>query len=301
VIERSHLSILDQIDKQGSLTKAAEALHLTQSALSHKIGKLQQQIGAALWVKEGRQLKLTPAGNYLLKEAKRLLPQLERLDRRLLEHARGELGRLNIGMECHPCYQWLLGVIDPFMQQWPGLEVDVKQRFQFGGMAALFNHEIDMLVTPDPVRATGVSFEPVFAYEQVLIVSNQNSLATKAFIAPEDMRDQVLYSYPVASERLDIFAEFLTPAKRQPKSHKTLEATEMILHMVASNRGVATLPKWLAARYIQSLPICALSLGSAGIHKQIHLGVRSTERELPHLNRFIEVAKSQDTGSLRVD
>ena len=75
----------------------------------------------------------------------------------------------------------------------------------------------------------------------------------------------------------------------------------MILHMVASNRGVATLPKWLAARYIQSLPICALSLGRAGIHKQIHLGVRSTERELPHLSRFIEVAKSQDTGSLRVD
>jgi len=301
MIERSHLSILDQIDRHGSLTKAAEALHLTQSALSHKISKLQQQMGGALWIKEGRKLKLTPAGNYLLKEAKRLLPQLERLDRRLLEHARGELGRLNIGMECHPCYQWLLGVIDPFMQQWPGLEVDVKQRFQFGGMAALFNHEIDMLVTPDPVLTPGVTFEPVFAYEQVLIVNQNHPLATKTHVTPEELSDQVLYTYPVASERLDIFAQFLTPAKRQPKSHKTLEATEMILHMVASNRGVATLPKWLATRYAQSLPICALSLGRAGIHKQIHLGVRSSERELPHLSRFIEVAKSQDTGNFLVD
>lgn len=204
-------------------------------------------------------------------------------------------------MECHPCYQWLLGVIDPFMQQRPGLEVDVKQRFQFGGMAALFNHEIDILVTPDPVLTFGVTFEPVFAYEQVLIVSNQNPLATKNLVMPEELRDQVLYTYPVASERLDIFAQFLTPARQQPKSHKTLEATEMILHMVASNRGVATLPKWLATRHAQSLPIRALSLGRAGIHKQIHLGVRSSERELPHLSRFIEVAKSQDTGNFLID
>ena len=139
MIERSHLKILREIDCQGSLTAAARALHLTQSALSHKITRLEQLLGTPLWQKEGRGLKLTQAGDYLLQQANRLLPQLERVDERLLQFARGERGALNIGMECHPCYQWLLKVVDPFLARWPGVDVDVTQKFQFGGMAALLN------------------------------------------------------------------------------------------------------------------------------------------------------------------
>lgn len=68
-------------------------MHLTQSALSHKITRLEQLLGTPLWQKEGRGLKLTQAGDYLLQQANRLLPQLERVDERLLQFARGERGR----------------------------------------------------------------------------------------------------------------------------------------------------------------------------------------------------------------
>ena len=55
--------------------------------------------------------------------------------------------------------------------------MDVKQKFQFGGIGALFGHEIDLLVTPDPLYKAGLPFEPVFDYEQVLVVSQQHPLA----------------------------------------------------------------------------------------------------------------------------
>src|SRR5690606_10594251 len=109
---------------------------------------------------------------------KRVLPQLERIDEVLDQYAKGEKGALNIGMECHPCYQWLLRVVNPFLQQWPDVDVDVTQKFQFGGLAALFNYEIDLLVTPDPVLKEGVVFTPVFPYEQVLVVNEQHPFAT---------------------------------------------------------------------------------------------------------------------------
>ena len=70
---------------------------------------------------------------------------------RLRQFARGERGTLRIGMECHPCYQWLLKVVSPYLAAWPDVDVDVKQKFQFGGIGALFGYEIDMLVTPDPL------------------------------------------------------------------------------------------------------------------------------------------------------
>lgn len=291
MIDRSHLRILREIDSQGSLTAAAKALHLTQSALSHKITRLEEQIGTPIWHKEGRNLKLTQAGSYLLREAKRVLPQLERIDEVLDQYAKGEKGALNIGMECHPCYQWLLRVVNPFLQQWPGVDVDVTQKFQFGGLAALFNYEIDLLVTPDPVLKEGVVFTPVFPYEQVLVVNEQHPFATLDWVAPEQIIDQTLYTYPVSIERLDIYQQFLLPANCLPKKHKPLEATEMMLQMVATNRGVATLPLWLVKEYQKTFPINAVRLGKNGIHKHIHVGVRSSDIDDIHLQAFIEVVK----------
>ena len=294
MIDRMHLRILREIERQGSLTAAAKALNLTQSALSHTIKKLETQLGAALWVKEGRNLQLTQAGAYLQREASRLLPQLERVDDVLRQYASGDKGTLRIGMECHPCYQWLLKVVKPFLDRWPGVDVDVKQQFQFGGLAALFNHDIDILVTPDPVNREGILFEPVFPYEQVLVVSSDSPLAALSYVEPAQLAEQTLYTYPVATDRLDIYQQFLLPAHCHPRRHKTLEDTDMILQMVAADRGVATLPQWLVEEYAQTMPIRPVRLGKDGVHKQIHLGVRSAAADDLHIRTFVNIARGAD-------
>src|SRR6187399_8521 len=76
MLERAHLAIIQEVDRQGSLTAAAARLHLTQSALSHAIRKLEDGLGTRIWSREGRSLRPTQAGNYLLAVANRLLPQL---------------------------------------------------------------------------------------------------------------------------------------------------------------------------------------------------------------------------------
>ncbi|CAM5184793.1 LysR family transcriptional regulator [Oligella ureolytica] len=148
MLERIHLAIVQQVQQQGSLTAAADVLHVTQSALSHSMKKLEQQLGTDVWRREGRKLELTQSGQYLLAVANRVLPQLELAEERLQQFALGERGSLRIGMECHPCYQWLLKVVSPYLSAWPDVDVDVKQRFQFGGLGALLDYEIDLLVTP---------------------------------------------------------------------------------------------------------------------------------------------------------
>ena len=65
-------------------------------------------------------------------------------------------------MECHPCYRWLLQVIDPYLKAWPEVDVDVRKQFTFKGLAALYQYEIDILVTPDAIKRKGVMFYPVF-------------------------------------------------------------------------------------------------------------------------------------------
>lgn len=291
MLERIHLAVVREVDRQGSMTAAAERLFLTQSALSHAMRKLEQQIGTEVWLREGRSLRLTQAGHHLLALANRVLPQLELAEARLRQYAAGERGTLRIGMECHPCYQWLLKVVAPYLAAWPDVDVDVKQRFQFGGIGALFAYEIDLLVTPDPLHKPGLRFEPVFDYEQVLVVARDHRLAAEPWVQPHQLGDEVLISYPVAPDRLDIYNQFLLPAGVSPRRHKTIETTDILLQMVASGRGVAALPRWLVQEYATSMPLVALRLGATGIAKQIFLGRREADGAVDYLQAFVELAR----------
>lgn len=291
MLERSHLTVVREIEREGSLTAAANKLCLTQSAISHTIKKLEQNLGTDIWIREGRRLKLTQAGQYLLAVANRILPQLDYAEERLRQYAQGERGELRIGMECHPCYQWLLKLVSPFLSAWPDVEVDVKQKFQFGGLGALFGHEIDLLVTPDPLYKPGLHYEAVFDYEQVLVVNLNHRLAKAKFIEPEDLASEVLITYPVSFERLDIYNQFLAPAGISPKRHRPIETTDIMLQMVASGRGVTALPRWLVKEYSSKLDVVPVSLGSQGVHKNIFLGIREADMDIDYLCAFVELAR----------
>jgi len=150
MLERHHLAIIREIDRTGTLTGAAKALHLTQPALSHTIKKLEQQLQTPVWIKEGRNLRLTASGDYLLRLANRLLPQFEHAEHIIDQIARGQRGTLRIGMECHPCYQWFFYVVAPFLRRWPDVDVVVEQACQCGGIGALFGSEVELLVWAGP-------------------------------------------------------------------------------------------------------------------------------------------------------
>lgn len=291
ILQPIHFEIVRAVEQHGSLTAAAEKLHLTQSALSHTVRKLEDQLGLDIWYREGRRLRPTQAGAYLLIVANRLLPQITHAEEHLKQFAKGERGSLRIGMECHPCYQWLLKVVSPYLAAWPEVDVDVKQKFQFGGIGALFGYEIDMLVTPDPLYKPGLRFEPVFDYEQVLVVGPSHPLRDAAHVKPWQISDETLITYPVAIERLDIYNLFLTPAGIAPKRHKTIETTDIMLQMVASGRGVTALPRWLVEEQAAKFNVTPVKLGPKGMDKQIFLGFREADAKIDYLHAFIELAR----------
>ena len=294
MLERIHLATLLEVEKQGSLTAAAAVLHVTQSALSHSMKKLEQQLGTEIWLRDGRTLRLTQAGEYLHAVAQRLIPQLNLAEEQLRQFAQGERGTLRIGMECHPCYQWLLKIVAGYLAAWPQVDVDVKQKFQFGGIKALFDYEIDLLVTPDPLLKPGLHYEPVFDYEQVLVVHRDHRWAGQEEVQPEQLAEETLITYPVPLERLDIYQMFLSPAKVAPRRHKTIETTDIMLQMVASGRGVTALPKWLVTDYAPQLQLRTLRLGPAGIQKHIYLGARAADVDTDYLQAFIAMARQAE-------
>lgn len=134
-------------------------------------------------------------------------------------------------------------------------------------------------------------------YEQMLVVGPRHPLRAVPFVQPQQLARETLITYPITPDRLDIYTQFLLPAGIRPKRHKTIETTDIMLQMVASGRGVAALPRWLAEDYATRLPLTAVRLGPEGIAKQIFLGIRALDAKTDYLSAFIALARAQRFSS----
>ncbi|SPA40746.1 LysR family transcriptional regulator [Cupriavidus taiwanensis] len=291
MLDRQHLATLVAVSRTGSVTAAAEKLNVTQSALSHMVKKLEDHHGIRIWTKNGRGLRFTQAGEYLLALAERLLPQLDHAERILADFAEGRRGALRVGMECHPCQKWLARLTPHYLAAWPDVDFDVRTSFRFDGVAALLGHEIDLLITPDPAKLPELVFTPVIDYELVLVVHEAHPLAAQPYIRPEHLVDETLITVPVSIERLDIYTRFLVPAHCRPRRHRTAEVTDLMLQLVAAGRGVSVLPDWLVEEEGAGMPLRTLRLGKHGIRKQIHLGIRRGDEGIAYIAGFVEMAR----------
>lgn len=286
MIEHSHLKIIQALDNKGTLTEAANALCLSQSALSHQIRYLEKKLDVRLWERAGRKLRLTQAGELLLQTAQHVLPVLEQAEYTLKAYGEGRQGVLRIGVECYPCYEWLTGAIGTFLQAMPDVDIDIVNKFQFSGLEGLLNHHIDILVTPDKERKETIIYETLAEYELVLLVSKHHPLAKTQYITPENLSSETLLSFPVASERLDIFTQFLNPAYVKPAKIKKIESIELMLQMVALERGVCVLPEWLAVSNLKKIRI-----GANGMHKKLFAVLRIHDKEILYIKEFVAVGK----------
>lgn len=291
MLDRQHLAIIREVNRAGSVTAAADRLNLSQSAISHAIAKLEARHQVSVWRKKGRGLELTQAGDYLLGLAERMVPEFDHAERVLADIARGRKGAMRIGMECHPCEQWLMRVTRPFLTEWPDVDIELRSAFRFDGVAALQAREIDVLVTPDPVNLPDLQFQPVFDYELKLVVHHHHPLAGRAYIEPADLLGEDLLTVPVTVERLDIYTRFLIPAACRPRNRVAVENIELMLQFVAARRGAAVLPDWLVREVASGMPVTTLRIGRAGLHKSINVGFRRSDLGTDYLSGFLDIAR----------
>ena len=145
-LEFRHLRSIKAIHESGGLSKAADVLNITQSALSHQIKGLEDQVGLDLFVRRAKPLKLSPAGLKMLKLAERILQEISQLEEDFRAIHNGKSGRLNIAIECHACFEWLFTVLELFRRAWPDIDVDIRPGLAFDALPALQREEVDLAI-----------------------------------------------------------------------------------------------------------------------------------------------------------
>jgi LysR family transcriptional regulator for metE and metH len=292
-LEIRHLKTLVGLKTTGSLVAAAEQLQLTQSALSHQLKVLEDYLGTQVLVRKTRPMRFTPAGQKLLELADKILPLVEKTERQLSRIKTGDSGQLHIAVECHSCFDWLMPTLDQYRMAWSDVELDLSTGFDFNPIESLLRANADLIVTSDIRSSNEITYIPLFHYQLMLAVSKQHPLAGESCIYAEDMYDDILITYPVERERLDIFTQFLTPAGVEPSLVRHSQVNPMTLQLVASNRGVAALPCWVLNQHVlEQYDIIALPLGEKGIWGTLYAAIRNEDFNQSYFTGFIELAKS---------
>lgn len=290
-LEFRHLRSIKSIHECGSLARAADQLHITQSALSHQIKGLEDQTGVELFIRRSKPMRLSPAGLRLLRLAEQVLPQVEATAAEFAALRDGKSGRMHIAIECHACFEWLFPVLEGFRKTWPDVDVDIRPGLAFDALPAMDREDVDLVVSSDPEDLPGVEFVELFDYNPVFVASAQHPLASQDYVTAADFRDQTLISYPVERSRLDVFSQLLTPAKVEPAAIRQVELTAVILLLVASNRGVAVLPDWVVREVKYSSDYVTRPLTETGITRRLFAAVRETDLDKEYVQELIRLAR----------
>ena len=290
-IEFRHLKTIRAIHQTGGLARAAETMNITQSALSHQVKGLEDQVGVELFVRRSKPLKLSAAGHKLLKMAEKILPEVEAAEEEFRSLRSGRSGRMHIAIECHACFEWLFPVLEEFRKAWPDVDVDIRPGLAFDAIPALQREEVDLVVSSDPEDLDDVAFAPLFDYEPVFVASSAHALAQKSFVEAEDFRGEMLITYPVERSRLDVFSQLLIPAKIEPRGVRQVELTAVILLLVASNRGVAVLPDWVVREVRYNSDYVTRPLTEKGVTRRLYAATRSDDVDKPFVAHLLKLAR----------
>lgn len=291
-LEIRHLKTLVGLKTTGSLVATAEHLNLSQSALSHQLKVLEDYLGTPVLLRKTRPMRFTPAGNKLLELADKVLPLVKQTEQQLSRIKTGDSGNLHIAVECHSCFDWLMPTLDQYRHDCPEVELDLSTGFNFNPTESLLRANTDLIITSDIRNSDEIAYIPLFKYQILLAVSRHHPLAVEHYINAEDMYDDILITYPVERERLDIFNRFLTPAGVEPSLVRHSQINAMTLQLVASNRGVAALPCWvLNKKVLQQYNINALALGKEEIWGTLYASIRKEDLEQPYFIHFIKLAR----------
>jgi LysR family transcriptional regulator for metE and metH len=263
------LSLVRAIADTGSVTRAGARLHLTQSALSHRLRAVESRLGTPLFLRLGRKMVLTPAGERVLATAHRVLDELTRAEDELRVLGRDGVGVLRLCTQCYTGYHWLPPLLSAFHAKHPRVDVEIAVDATYRPVDALLANEIDLAVLTAPAdRTPKLLVRPLFEDEMLAVVAPGHALSAREYVDVADLAAQHLILYKVERRHSYLFNRLFDPARVEPARISYVPLTEAILEMVKAGMGAAILARWAIEPALKSGAVRALRITRRGIRRQ---------------------------------
>lgn len=278
--ELRHYRYFVEIAKRGTFTAAAEALNMTQSALSEQILQLERECGSLLFNRRHSGITLTPAGEYLMRQAETLLAKAAETREGLAGFRHGYQSRLRIGSILGPLQSWMPAALAEFALGAPQVQLQVNHHSHVSDiLAGVAGDQLDLGVVSlrpsAPVRSRHQDLQQVVLVEEdhVVVVPPGHFLTQLAHVRQRDLRDAHLITFPTGYILREILEDWFHSAGQSPVIAAETGAVEVMLRLIETGIGVAVLPRSLASRGLSTGMLC-LSLDPETSPRRVVAAVR---------------------------
>lgn len=247
MMELRHIRYFLVLAEELNFSRAAERLHIAQPSLSRQIQELETEIGAPLFYRTKRQVKLTNAGKTFWQKSNEIIDLVEqaRITARL--SSTGTDGDLRIGFT--GTVQDLIPPLKAYREKFPNVRITLKQMSNAEQIDALHEHKIDLALISIPVKNDNIAMHPIKKMNFVAALPKKHPLAHKSSLSIADFADETLIMTPKSAgpqyyeTMMEIFRKAGVALKQTIQAHDL----QTVLVLVSADMGVALTPSPISA------------------------------------------------------
>jgi LysR family transcriptional regulator for metE and metH len=288
-LEIRHLRMVVAVAGSGSVTRAAAELHLTQSAVSHQLRDIEERLGTALFLRVGKRMIPTAAGQRVLSAARRVLDEVAVTEDDVRRIGTNEAAVLRVCTQCNTGYHWLPPLVEAFRRRHPRVDVTLAVECTMRPVEALLEGRLDLAIVTQQVQHQQVRVRPLFEDEHAAIVAPDHPFASRTFVRPEDFAGQRLLLYSGSAEDSFTVQRILRPAGVEPERISCVMLTEAIVAMVKARLGISVMQTWTVEPAIRAGDVRAIPITAAGIRRRWSAATLRAATPAAHLDAFIEL------------
>jgi DNA-binding transcriptional LysR family regulator len=247
----AQLEAFAEIARRGSISRAAEALFVTQPALTARLKSLERELGADLFVRTGRGMRLTDAGRAFLPFAHRSLQAVAEGRSLLAELARGGAGELAVGAAPAVSTYVLPAILERYHASYPNVQLAVRTGHSEEVLELVLREEVEIGLIR-ALRHPDIESTPLYEDELVLVCDPAHPFAGRGEIAVEEIREERVILFDRTSSYHDLTAAFFREAGVVPRGVMELDNIDATKKMVRQGLGVAMVPHTAAAEELDA-------------------------------------------------
>lgn len=260
-LDSRQLRAFATLARTGSFTVAAKELFLSQSAVSHSMKALEQEVGCRLLDRMGKKILLTQAGEQLLHHAEKILNEMAAARASLEQLGKWGRGRLRIGASTTACQYILPPVLREFKKNFPQHLIIIEPGDTLKAVELVRQHRIDLALTLEPKHDPQLDFHPLFSDELAFLVAPTHPWAESGHIERAEVPKQNYVLYNKASYTFRMIEDYFRQENMVLNTVIELGSMDATKELVKLGLGVSILAPWIAQKELQEKSLVALPLG----------------------------------------
>jgi DNA-binding transcriptional LysR family regulator len=246
------LEILQAIAETGSFTASGQKLHVSQSAISRQVLLLEEELGEPLFLRVGRQVRMTPAAETLVQLGQRVFQDLRDTVGTITDRTQQLKGTLRLSGGMTVCLYVFPPLLKHLRRVHPHLDVRLTVATAGQSVQQIRDGRVDAGLLTLPVEGADLITVPVLHEELLLVTTPTHALARRRRIGPKDLAGQPFVLFEQGSATRKVIDRFFTTENLEPTIVMDTENVEIIKAMVKTGLGIGIVPYQAVAREVRA-------------------------------------------------